>query len=355
MGGRGPGGLVGHRPDWDNPFLGAVLDADEYERIRGCSHDWEILTNAATGERRARIVDYCHSWACGVCTTSHAHESASAWMAHFSAIGEAYQADVAGFGVTFTMPADLSALIAARPDRGKIVDALFQAVAAVMRRRSLAWVAAVHYVSSKHPTKAHVHFPVFYVPVDAAGCPIAGYLADREAFADRRRAFLGAWNAALGEVCKTFGLGRWSVLNLHLEYFKTLDKLASRLHYELRPAVQDCFTHARGSADELRQALELTLSFMYPPGVVKAKRRIRGGGQFANNRITPFFESLGYKRVEKPADGEVWKSEGARLVAEYEDRCVFVIRASGEVVDVPRERVSVAGHGCPWAWVRGPG
>lgn len=257
------------------------------------------------------------------------------------------------------------------------MSALFGAVHATMDRSGLmAWVAVMHAVSSDHPHRPHIHFVVFYPAVDREGRRLAGWL-DREAFAERRRGFLNAWNGRLHLVCTGFELGDWESRNLHLSYSKGSGDLACRIRYEMRPPLRDAFIHARDSAEHLQAALDLALVFLYPDGhegrvrrkkardgrvmpaepVMSGKpafRRIRGGGRFAPRMITPFFEELGFHRAEK--DGGQWQTEGkAVLVDEGEDVCTFWIVTTGKVVNVPRRNVSMAGHGCPFEWARGPG
>lgn len=351
------GGLEKRRPDWGNPWAAVVLDADVVKHLQGCGHTWESFKNTSTGERKVRLTDYCHERLfCGVCATSEANERASTWIENFRAVAAAFPVDVAGLQATFTIPAALSSLVAAHPKRREVLSALFRGVHRVMEGAGvLGWVVVMHAVSSKHPERPHVHFIVFYPGVAADGSILGGWM-DREAFAARRRAFLGAWNRELAGVCKAYELGGWVSENVHLSYSREVSDLSSRLHYEMRPPLQDAFIHGRDSAEQLREAVSLALAFLYPSDEGKqAFRRIRAGGRFAPRVLTGFMESLGYQKREKEDTGE-WVSEGlALLVAEGEVSCSYVLVNTGEVFTVPKSLVSVAGHGCPYEWVRPPG
>lgn len=54
------GGVKHRRADWDNPYLGQVLGAEVLAAMASCGHSWESFRNVATGERKARMTDYCH-------------------------------------------------------------------------------------------------------------------------------------------------------------------------------------------------------------------------------------------------------------------------------------------------------
>ena len=354
---RAPGGLPGRRPDWDNPFLADVLPPEVVQAIEGCAHDWETLTNADTGERKTRVNDFCHEHLfCGVCSTSQAHRNAARWREHFRAAGDALGLGVSALTFVFTVPDVLSADIAKREDRRDIVNALFRGVHNTFKAADLAgWVATVHFVASKTPNKPHVHFHALALPVTSSGRQVAGFV-DREQFAERRRRFLGLWNRELARVCDRFSLGNHRAENIHLGVLKIDRALAKMLHYETRPVMQDPFIHGKGSLEMTKDAVDLTLSFLYPPGSKTAFRRIRGGGCFSPRAMKAFFDELGLERQDtEPEDDGQWVSEGpSRLlgVNKYTRKATFLILRTGEVVDIPLHNVSMSSHGAGFEWVR---
>lgn len=351
--------LLDRRPDWGNPVLGEVLDPAVVAHLRECATDWESLVHTSTGDRKARIVNYCHEKLyCGVCASSTANERASTWLEHFRAVQQGARLGISALWTVFTLPKELSEQIAERPDRKAILDGLFKGIDGAMRSlRFKAWVKVIHFASSENPTEPHVHYPTFIVPLDEDGRPVPGFVKGK-AFDERRRSFLDAWGGEVERVCERFNLrpaagGRFEVQNLRLGYCKDMISLEKKLRYELRPVMQDSMRQLKDASD-LRRGIELTLRFLYPlEGMVMAYRRIRGGGAFGARSITKFIESLGFEKVEKPDDSENWESEGrARLVADRGEEVEFVLCATGERFTLRRDQVSTAAHGCPFSWER---
>jgi len=346
-----PGGLPGRRPDWGNPWLAEVLPEESVAAINSCSRTWQTSVNDTTLERQFRIVDRCRDWWCGSCSASHAHERAATWMEHFRAANEGLRSKVAALWMTFTIPTELSAVIAEREDRRDIVNGLFTGVHNVCKSAGLlGWVSVVHFVSTKSPERPHIHFPTFSLPAGKNGQPVAAWL-DRERFAERRRKVLAWWNRELAAVCAKFGLGDWQSLNVRLAYIRDRKQLAKVLHYEMRPAHQDAMIHGRDSAEHTRAAVERILSFLYAPGGKLAFRRIRGGGVFGPRAMGKFFEGLGMVKEQKePEPG--WRSEGpALLLAADFTTATFLVVNTGEIVTVPLSKVSLASRGCSFEWV----
>lgn len=360
---RRPGGdpvtwLEHRRPDWGNPHFGQLLDAEIAREIRKCGTAWQIEWNVETDDYRARIANYCHEQLfCGICASSKSNERASTWLEHFRAANEALSLPIAGRSVYFTLPRALSEEIAGREDRREVLNALHRGIDAVMRSLGLlAWVKTTHFVSSKDPRRPHVHFPVFYLAADGDHRPLPGYL-DGEAFEELRVRFLDKWDEQVHKVVKKYGLadpGEMQVV--HLAYYKTLDELEGKLRYELRPPMQDPMMHCTESVEQLRAAVGVVLSFLYPPGAVVAFRRTRGAGVFGPRSITTFFEDRGYEKRDKAEDEEdagAWEVIGTgQLLQEGREVCVFVIVGTGQVVRVRRDRVATAAHGCAFSWVR---
>lgn len=353
------GGTPARRADWQNPWTRDVLDAEQMELLDSCCRDWELLRHAETNERRARSVSYCHSPFCGVCTVSESHERAAGWVETFRALQDAADLDACGGFVNFTMPRSMSEVVASRSDRTLILDRLFRAVHTVMRGfGASAWVTVVHLASTKRPWVPHVHFPTFFPLLLADGTKMPGWV-DRERFAARRRRLLGLWNVQLAEVCSEFGLDRYQAKVIHLAYVKDADRLAAKLSYELRPAVQDGFRHARQEPAQLAAALSLVLSFLEPEGAKTRVRRIRPGGGFSGRRITGFMLGVGLVRTEETPDGDKWVSEGPAVPVAVDLRAgtmSFRVVRTGEIVVLPLAAVSVAAHGASHTWTRaGPG
>jgi len=343
------GGVKGRRPDWGNPFVAELLDRDVWASISACGKSWEALQND-NGDWRFRLTDYCHERLfCGICATSEAHERASTWLETFKAASQALGLKTLALYFVFTLSTDLSREIAAREDRREIVNALFVGVHNVFKLSGLlSWVTILHSVSTRNPDQPHLHFPSFALPVDSASHRWAGYL-DREQFAKRKRSFLAFWNHELSKVCVRFGLQEIESKNIYLSYYTDLGKLAKKLHYEMRPPLQDAFVHSKQSREKTLAAMRLALSFLYPPGTKIALRRIRGGGQFGPRALRSFFDGLGLQKESIPDPG--WQSMGkAVLLEDYPGRFVFLVLSTGERVSV--SSVSLSAHGCSFRWAK---
>jgi hypothetical protein len=354
------GGFPGRRADWSSPVAREVLGPETMALLDSCSTSWEMLTRVTreVQEHKARVANHCHSEFCGICSSSEAHERAAGWVEHFTAVQKAAGLKVPALTVTFTLPRELSEAIVAREDRREVLNSLFRAVHSVMGQFSVAWVAAVHFVSSSRPELAHIHFPVFAVPVGPDGVAIPAFL-ERERFAERRRWLLGLWNQELDALCRRFGLGSWRSENIHVSYLKGQAALSKALHYEMRAPRQDGFIHGSGSADQLRAALAMVHRCLYPPDSKQAFRRIRPGGKFGPKALRRFFEEeLGLVRNENGDDsGGEWVSEGPAVLVAADAKAktaLFLVVRTGELVRLPFSSCQVGAHGAGFRWVKGP-
>jgi hypothetical protein len=348
--------LPNRLPDWGNPFFSVVVGEDLAEVIGRCGTAWLIERNIESAEYRARIANYCHKQLfCGICASSKSNERASTWLEHFRAANEALGLPLAGRSVYLTLPQALSEEIGGREDRRDVINALHRGIDVVMRTVGLlGWVKTTHFVSSADPRRPHLHFPIFYLAADVDGRALPGFLG-ADAFEALKGRFLGAWNGEVAKIVGAFGLQAASVSEvIHLAYYKDLAALEGQLRYELRPPMQDPMRHCTESAEQLREGVEMVLSFLYPPGAKIAFRRTRGGGVFGPRAITPFFQNRGYAKQDKVDENAGdWSIVGtAALLEGGREVCRFVIVGTGEVITVARAMVSSAAHGCPFVWVR---